>query len=955
MYGYEIGYVNQFFNIFDFRRNREDIFEDNFFEEDLRSDLLKPKILRIALQIVGIISIVFINVATLGFFTVFGAALQRIKIHNIQKNKFLNTLNKDQFHQWIPPLSNCRKNVPISNEFSKKMDGFHEMGELISASLEWAFNDIQQSKPIAFLNKSKSILKQSKGKYLYHSNMNAVHCWMVYLMIKNAGLEYACDQTTLFVKLNNTLKVSSSKTCQVKYKNKIRVFYPHKDEWTPPNESFYFGVDPVSVKLILEELKFNQGAINQLELLLLQGLISDSNQDLNSIKKNINADIQNNIHVKNAYVLIHEIASVLEEKYHSELIAKWEKLTDNQLENPAPAKKIYLPERKFEQELNLFFLKQMRLRDKIIAISTKIFVSIGIIFFNIITLGSITFICCVYQNKEINILREKLLKNQKSINSIFIKEKYDKSKSDLKYIRGDSKGLKALYKNIKVHDYTNTDQEMDALMQEAFKNSFNELLELSKKTKYDLVFNKSSKILHQHQVLEHWVDVYADNKNAVYLWMIYKLILQAALKKKNDDYALIFSKNLSVCNSRPCHIPKDEEHNDEFFFLNQDSWTPKNNISLYGVEPVSIKWLLEKIKKNSSELELLEILLLKALIPENSKILKSAICQSNNSWHDLKHVFLAYELIENLAIVVSDNFKNSFFNMWDELTEDCSEEPLSKLADSASIKLTGQEKKWEIPSIIIRENLYSAILKTQKLISPIWDDIHKYRINKNIRKIRNLPLEFREALKYLSSQYYWNHDDINQVGCLFSSLTIHLLQSKGSISAMNPQDITATLAEYLNDLLRKKANSTLTENEKENYCFFEIEIPQATKQQLHQYSGWTIQEYIHWLRTSESPIGKGNRNHYDMGDLEIELFVKVFNIGIQVFISGQEYRLDNGLMMPLKVFGPNTKEKFILYNSPGFSFLPLMPKLKRLNEIEDNIETSSDIKSVEKFWKKISW
>ncbi len=940
-------------------------------------DIQNVRILRTAIEILGFFGLLFFNIVTLGAFTCVGCYLQEKKIEEL-KSKIKNP-DREIKYKWIPPvfIKPGSSGNPIPCKYSddiarKVMENKTEMPELIKASFSWAFDDIRTRKKEAVLNHGEQIYFTGKddGKFPFKNNMDAVHHWMVYLLIKNAGIDFGCDGVTPVLSFNDKIKIGNSVACHVEKKNSDpHVFFLHHDSWSPDPKKIPAGIDPVSVKYILEEFSNNPMALSHLENLLLQALLPLNNAHLTAAEQYIEQKGEDNKKVKNAYILITEMGKTIGQNFSELLLDEWKNIANNPSEIPVKPKKAYGLKRKIT---NFSAIKNpedtwvAKIKKK----ALNILKMIGLVAAGFCTLGFVPLYYLSIRKKEMNKIKTGQTNDSAQKIKIFPDYKYTKAKNDPEAVKGNQAELEKYLKTFAPDTNLSSLKTLDPLMKGAFIETFDELVRIGKEAPGDLVFNAGAKILEQRQVLTGWEYTYAENRKALYQLMAYKLIYNAVLKTDSEgESRLYFNDTLSVGNSSPCNIPISSSS--VTFFRNSDDWTPKNDMTMrLGVEPVHVKWILEKLKNTHRGIEELEILLVSPLIPKDHISLKNIQYTLSELPEESKLLISAYELLSDLAVTIGKNYENEFYSLWEKKANDKIAEPLLKEEIGISPDSLKKEVDWT-PSVILEVIDYPILelVKTQTLLAPVWHDIHKYRVNKNISSQGTLPKTHEKSLEILSAQYYWVHVEIKNSGCLFSAFSIYLFQAAEKYGDMEPDKIREALAVYLEKLCLLKSDHQISEADSDTLDLFRIEIEQSTlykkfeadqnlRPVLKEKPAWTIQEYIHWLKTEKSPSKKQERHRYDMGELELLLFSKVFKIGIHVFTTGEDFRLDQGLMMPKKTYGPNTKEKMILLNHPGFSFFVLMPKLRPPESFQGEENIISALKHNSDFWKKnngIEW
>ncbi|MEC7840430.1 MAG: OTU domain-containing protein [Chlamydiota bacterium] len=918
---------------------------DRFDDEDDERELQVKNVASVCVGIFTYLSLIFVNLATIGLFTLVGCFFQSRKITAL-KNK--NVQSKSTLrYQWVKNLYPVVREPESQNasyadpNARTVMEDKVSMNELISEGFDWAFEDILKNQPDALLNTSSKIYANGSDNvdYTYKNNMNAVYNWMVYKLIKNAGVEVACDQKTAFVRFNNYLKVGASKALHVKddTTQKSHVFFMHDDEWSPNKEKFPHGIDPLSVKYLLDDLSETK----QLETLLLQGLIPDDNARLVQALNYLEGDEITHKKVRDAFLLIEEMGRAIGDRYHSILMARWQVKANNASLSPTSPKTIKTPKR---EVIDLRDKKKNTLTwRKVKRIALGVIYTVGAFVINLLTFGTLTLAYSIYMNKSIKALSLSSFNDSYPEDSFFRAPKYTKKSEDPNFIQGNLSSIEKIVTDFDASASFTEIDSMDTLIQAIFSESVRELLAKADVNENNLVFNRSRKIQEQHQILGNWVDTYSENKKAVYQWMVYQLIKRASLRETEEEvYRLYFNENLSVGNSRPCEIPDEGTDQKIAFFLNNDAWTPRDETLRNGVEPVSVKWVLERIKDSPLAVQVLEGLLLSALIPQEEEIFSTINMFTAHNSEESKLVMLAYEMVSDLAVSIGYNFRDTLFLEWDDFAEDETADPILKEDGGIPFENLYKEIPWTLSDAALVYFPVDEFVKTQTLLTPIWESIHAYRINQNVSKIETLPRSDESAcLRTLSQQYYWIHYNVDDSGCLFSALAVQLFQAANRRSDIDAQSIKNCMASLLENLL---------------YHAKDDNFPKLDKQLLNsiieEQPAWNVEDYIQWLRTGLSPEAKAVRGHFNMGDLELNIFCRTFGIGVHVFCGGDTYRLENGLMMPNKCFGPNTKEKFILFNKPGFSFYALSPRLREAREEIDSESIKSALQHNRKFWRK---
>lgn len=943
-----------------------------------RSAETAKKVGRIILDLLSIIGIFIANLGTAGMFSFIGSLIQYSKIKKVEASQGISkslSVDKSWQYAWVEPLfKKTEKDADtieggfLQTEVAKDGDGHiifdgrvprqipltpeaailfdkRELPDLVEAVFDWAFDDLSRDpKNGVIFNDSRQIL-HAAGKAFegeFKDNRHALHNWMVYFLMKSAGLEVSCDRTVYRVVFNQDLKIQSSEACHVKDKNgdKIVTFYRNEDAWTPKLESAVSdGIDPISIKWILEKIKEAPDLLGHLEVLLLQALIPNNDPSLKAAQQLLLEKSEASRLVNAALVLIDDMSLVLEENFQEIIRSKWrERATGRDPSvTPAPPKRVAITKPKryaFKKRKALIWQRVKRVAFTILAMT-------GVLFANILTLGLFTLGTACYQHYRLKKL-EKEMAGAASISSrkptaradegVWLERVYRKQSSDNTTIPVESEKLQKLLES-NLEEF----QEMAPLLESAFNASYHQLRKMSDDSTWDLIFNDSSKIYQEYaQVAGMHTPKYQANMNALYNWMALSLVELAGMEKDCDGVPyLYFNDHLKVRYSQPCRIPT-REGSEITFFLYKDGWTPEEggeDIVRNGIDPVAVKWIVERLKRDPQAYDALKVLFLDALIEDGTQMLQEAKEYAAQEGEMAGLIRCAYELISNIGLSLGKKYQPLFYERWETLAVDEGIEPLYK-ESAFNLDALSAERDW-FPSGCVTSDLQIETFKTKTLLQPVWKNLESVRLKSAGRDVQvagALSIDPNEALNVLSKQYFWIHAGINLQGCLLSALAVHLFQGG---NGFNPQLIKNAMAYYLD----------------QRGADFVAEIDQATKLNNRKtgYPGWTIEEYQNWLLSGKSPENKESRSHYDMGDLEIELFCKTFGIKVQVFEAGRPCRIEEGMLLPTRSYGPTTFEKLTLLNVPNFSFYALMPKLREPKDGDDE-EMREALRHNRDFW-----
>lgn len=956
---------------------RRVVFEDYLQQEfprparSVRRSLQNSPVVKVIIKLFTLVSTFIFAVATLGTFTLAGSFILHRRIRKLQPQQEAVVQQK---YVWVKPLiQQTEKDLDnIEGEYLKTEEVRDEQGrrilergrpkkaatteaarvlfdkktmvDVVGAVFDWAFKDLMENpKYETVLNESASIfltISDRNPERYYQSNMDALSHWMILFLIKNGGLETSCDKTLRWLVLNENLRIAPSGACHVLASDGLtrQMFYQFEDAWTPSEDSDVSeGIDPITLKWIIERLSGDRRAFSYLEALLLDALIPEDNAVLRKAKQFIDRNTPSARLVKRALALVNQMTKVLKTNFAEILERKWREKAvsrDGHL-LPAPPKQVRYP--KFTTKFP--WLEKPSVLKKLGRIALEALKVLGFILGNLLSLGMLSFATTVYLHEKLNKLqvqnnRNNLPRRPMQQKEMWIKSPYEKRADDPDEIPVKVERLNQMTSPKEISQV----DKMDEIISFSFDDAFETLFEISQEKVWDVHFNRSSKIFNETvQVAGTHSYKYQDNMNSLYRFMVFNLIEAGGLTFEEGGHRVSFNDHLSVGYSFPCRVPSRDGQSQVTFFLNRDDWTPSQNDNidcLNGVDPVSVKWILERLKTDETALNHLKVLLLNGLIPNESDHLIQAKYYLVDGGEKGELVKAAYDQISTIALVIAKKFSTEILDRWDALANDDSCDPLEKEGDFV-LDPNGIEQEWMPPAYLPNDFLVEEIIKTKSLIGPIWkniDDLKMEVFDDDETDNRNLPENRVEALGLLSKQYYWIHAGIQAHGCLMSALTTHLHQgSDSSNHNFDPAAIKYAMAEYLN----QQPND------------FRAEIAQSTSSRLEE--GWSVEEYRNWLLTGESPRNKRPRNNQDMGDLEMELFSRTFHIQLAVFEMGRPYLSIDGRMVPGRTFGPNTTEKFVLLNAPGFTFYALMPKCRSVHG-RDTEDVKESLRHIRDFW-----
>lgn len=485
----------------------------------------------------------------------------------------------------------------------------------------------------------------------------------------------------------------------------------------------------------------------------------------------------------------------------------------------------------------------------------------------------------------------------------------------------------------------NSCTSIDQLIKVAFDHTFDTLVIESKDKPY-IHFNRSKSIID-----------FPPNMQALYRLMIFNLLSGAKLEQDGCDgsHIVLNSHGITVNSSDPEKVmlkeysfnPLDPAHpilinKQKIRFKHHDAWSPKEGDRdlINGIDPVSVKLILQRLSEK--EIAYLRLLLLEPLIQDSEPLLKDAWRLARLEERQSQLLSTSYELICDIALSVSKNFSSTFSHGWQEKA--CSDEPVpldkTSLPPSTASTPVAEYVEWVPLYAYIPEEIHENLVQLKQLLSAVWCNMSSELVANPILSpsayLSSSPSGNQPS--QLENHYYWTHRIISPHGCLFSAMATHLFQTKG--------DETGISRSYI--ALIKKSIANFLEAHPE-------EFTDDMKVDTHL----DRTQYIKWLK------GTGmSRDTYAMGDVELKLIGKVFGIRIEVLSPGIAIKPSNEqlitpepLMSRGHIYGPNTKEKLIIYNSPGYSYYSLMPKL-RPDKRQDDPELQAGLKHIKDFWQR---
>lgn len=223
----------------------------------------------------------------------------------------------------------------------KWVNGKKDMGSLLASAFDWAVFEIlllSKFSGVHFNRSSKLLSETLKFEETevrkYQDSLNAVHKFMAYLLISQAGLESDCQNISTRLLLNDRgLSVRPSmpfRTIDPEDGREI-ILFQNRDDWTPDEGSQVpLGVDPLGAKWCLERLENHQDIL----FLLLEPFLSDDNPTLNKAKSLKESGSEEGHCLRIAESLLTDIGAIFSEKYSTVIFKKWAEFANNDTLNP---------------------------------------------------------------------------------------------------------------------------------------------------------------------------------------------------------------------------------------------------------------------------------------------------------------------------------------------------------------------------------------------------------------------------------------------------------------------------------------------------------------------------------------------------------------------------------------------------------------------------------------------
>jgi hypothetical protein len=455
--------------------------------------------------------------------------------------------------------------------------------------------------------------------------------------------------------------------------------------------------------------------------------------------------------------------------------------------------------------------------------------------------------------------------------------------------------------------------------------------------KGDTIFNSSNDLQYDEMRLEALI-----NRG------IYTLIDGAELSPDECVENIVFNdKGLSINSSKPEFVISKLSNGSyelKVHYNNINPWTPSQ--SLYnpeGIDPVSIKLILHRLREYPKAKRALELLLCSNIIHDTNPNLLAArkLIEQDNEMGQL--VYTAYQLICAMTTPIFQKYANKEKVILPSLQEkkhDNSELPEINKLRSKPISRQISDPTHEPVYVPWQPQIKLANHKELKVR---FDGMKKSfsRLSTEISKemyVGELPSTLapekdnrgKDALMELSHAFYISHPSLQGQDCLLSALATFFVTNQESLKVDIVVQIKRAMHEYLLN----------------NKDMFANRIETFTKMDIHSY--------LEWL------MDKATRPEaLDMTTIDIELFAQTFGIQVYLFVPGARVkRSQQGKYIPQNVesysFGPKTKECLNLFLRPGLSFFALLPRIDCAIMPETNPSLYDEVWfDLESFWQEL--
>lgn len=539
---------------------------------------------------------------------------------------------------------------------------------------------------------------------------------------------------------------------------------------------------------------------------------------------------------------------------------------------------------------------------------------------------------------------------------------------------------------------------LQAVIGKAFDVSFKELLKLaSKDPKINL--NES------HEIWGN--DEYKKRKRAILSFAMFKLISGAEIQLEDcTGYCVKFNGTVSITSSRPYRAQTYKIDSNgariltqRILFEHRNALAPSEKTLEdelpFGIAPVEAAWAVRRLANEEERNHVLNLLLEPLISDDHPDLIATRKFMSRKDDERVKLVDAICTLIGQLGVAADKT-------MGDVLAPSYLEHAGLEIAMPEIKKIKPIIRPAPVAIPIVPWKINEEAFKGEKIIDKQFNPSGKafditYKLEdlqtsyqevfRNLNRellecpfikpsedrfnlleshpkqkltYKHVPKNVNEAIALFKQQFHISHEIIPGHECLLSNLAALLcwdfkLFNKVPVSLENRsieiEKLKKDLVQKLRNAMANFLNVPKNAAKYESYIANMHQVKVDGKAELVPMS---VADYQHWLRMGNKKVGnKDIRIDYKekVGQLEIELVAHVLGIQIVVFQSGERIDLDsNGLMIPASkdyFLGPNTKEKFYLFNSDKLSYFGLFPRLKT-SHLDLKIQEKIDVQEQQK-------
>lgn len=483
---------------------------------------------------------------------------------------------------------------------------------------------------------------------------------------------------------------------------------------------------------------------------------------------------------------------------------------------------------------------------------------------------------------------------------------------------------------------------------------------------------------------------------AVYRYMIFDILQGARVDDQANNFIMRINDAVIMLSSKSEKILHYKEVGGKLtpevvtHFQQRDDFTPHEDafeLAVHGVDPIGAKWILERLTEE--ETGYLITYLTSSLVENNHPDYLAMRNFLNNKKNPrVKLVLTAADLIDDMSFAIYKKFgQNVFQRCWGNNADDYEVEPFLKAEDKELLELAKVDFKDPAKQKIVEWTLDEKVLGKKK-INDFSDNLDHPWFVELMKKAKtrhqliqgelekgNCTFQIQEKAgkefpqvdwPLINKYYYHCHQMIPGPGgnvfagprCLYSNLLSIFMTNQADINMQNVNYLKGAMANYLEKLeqariewkaMEKKAPKILTE-EMEKIKEMSL-LADKFEKEIKDLNHLTLYNYKNWLR---NPHLLGTLDPGQLTAFEIQLAAHTLGVRIGVFYINQPFPSvvdPHGRVMPSEIFGPNTKEIFMM----GFinhSYYGINPKLK-INAAKMTFLDEKALLDQEAYWKGI--